>query len=258
MRQCGVQRRPHGTLQAPAKPPGGSGKGAVGHGGKAGLVTAQGKQEVGDAIARGQLGVGHAHAVAVHQAPARSYEQRPGLAHQPDAELAALEHQTGGRVALPRPMSDQVAQQSQRRPLGALARPPARTHDVGPAARIELGDDPCVGEGAQRDRRDSGCRVTSTAATSTKGTTWASVVSVHSRSALRNAEGSTRGRQGTEASSGSSPLSPSAVDDWLATVLGAARAQPPAMGRRMITRSASAGSSRTCSAWRSPVETMAK
>ena len=81
----------------------------------------------------------------------------------------------------------------------------------------------------------------------TNGTTCATVVSVHSaprrRSrALVDARAPVDGRR---SGSASAPRA-SGAD------------QPPVIGRRMITSSASTGSSRTCSAWPSPVETIAE
>ncbi len=93
--------------------------------------------------------------------------------------------------------------------------------------------------------RASGCTRNSATPAAMNGTTWATVMAVHIRLARSRRPASARGRQWTAASSGSGSA---------ATGLG----YPPEIGRRMITRSAPTGSSRTCSAWPSPVETMAK
>ena len=77
------------------------------------------------------------------------------------------------------------------------------------------------------------------------GTTCATVVSVHSLPRLRRRAPSIGGRQWTAAVSGSAACA-------------AERHHPPLIGSRRITRSASIGSSLTCSAWPSPVETIAK
>ena len=69
------------------------------------------------------------------------------------------------------------------------------------------------------------------------------VVSVHSAPRRRRRCASARGRQWTAAVSGR-------------TLRG--QAQPPRSGSRRITSSASSGSSLTCSAWPSPVETIAE
>ena len=81
----------------------------------------------------------------------------------------------------------------------------------------------------------------------TNGTTCAAVVSVHSRPRLRRRAASIGGRQWTAAVSGSG-----------ATCAADRLHHPPLIGSRRITRSASIGSSLTCSAWPSPVETIAK
>ena len=96
----------------------------------------------------------------------------------------------------------------------------------------------------------SGWSDISSVAAPANGTTWATIVSVHRRPRRRRWAASTRGRQWTPASSGRT--SAVAIGD------AAARAQPPEIGRRMITSSASTGSSRTCSAWPGPVLTIAR
>ncbi len=91
----------------------------------------------------------------------------------------------------------------------------------------------------------SGCTRKSAMPAAMNGTTWATVMAVHIRLVRSRRRASARGRQWTAASSGSGSAA-------------TAPRYPPEIGRRMITSSAPTGSSRTCSAWPSPVETMAK
>ena len=85
---------------------------------KPGLVGAQREQQVRDAVAGRQPGLGDLHAPAEHPPPAGRHEQGAGLADQPDAERAALAAQPGPRVQLARVVADEVAEQAERDPLG--------------------------------------------------------------------------------------------------------------------------------------------
>ena len=78
------------------------------------------------------------------------------------------------------------------------------------------------------------------------GTTWATVMAVHMQAGAVQAA-----RVGARA-----PVDGGQLGERLGGHRAAA--QPPEIGRRMITSSAPTGSSRTCSAWPSPVETIAK
>ena len=112
--------RKRGRQPAPHAPPRAA-EGEVGDGREAVLVGAQREQQVGDPVGRRQRAVLDVHAPAVHAAAARAHEQRAGLADQPDAERAALEHQAGAGVQLARLVADEVAEQPDRGPLRALA-----------------------------------------------------------------------------------------------------------------------------------------
>ena len=90
--------------------------------------------------------------------------------------------------------------------------------------------------------KESGSSASRTAAVATKGTEWATVVVVQVQPAPAQALGV-------------EPRAP--VDGRGLRQGGARRAHPPAIGRRRMTSSASSGSSRTCSAWPSPVLTTA-
>ncbi len=116
-----------------------------------------GKQQVRDPIRGGQLtAVADPHAPAIDTPASRAHQERSLLAHQPGAELTALEHQPGRRGQLALGMADEVAEQSERDPLGAGIRaqaPPGaalaadRNHLASAAARLKPGHRPGVGEG---------------------------------------------------------------------------------------------------------------
>ena len=92
-------------------------------------------------------------AVAVDAPAAAGQQHRAGLADDPGAEPARLEHEPGAGVQLARLVADEVAEQADGALLGSvgLARP--RAQDVGPALRVELGDDPGVRQAGERDRQ---------------------------------------------------------------------------------------------------------
>ena len=132
-------------------------------------------------------------------------EQRARLPHQPHAEGAALEHQPGAGVQRRGPRGRRGRRAARAPALGARRRGGALgAHHVRAALRVELGDEPRLRERDQPTRRrpaaEGGRAAT---ATTTNGTTWATVVSVHSAPRRRSARSSTRGRQWTDASSGS-------------------------------------------------------
>lgn len=58
------------------------------------------------------------HAEAVHPVPAPADQDRPLLADQPRAEPSTLQRQSGLHDQLPALVTDQVAEQPQRRRLG--------------------------------------------------------------------------------------------------------------------------------------------
>ena len=94
-----------------------------------------------------------AHAEAVHAAAAVGHEQRARLAHEPDAEPAALERQPGRALELALLVAEQVAEQALRHRLGALvARAPFGRSTFAPRNGVELGDDPRVRQAGDRHR----------------------------------------------------------------------------------------------------------
>ena len=74
-------------------------------------------------------------AEAVHAPAAGADEQRAGLAHQPDPELAALERQAGVALQLALVVAEQVAEQALGHGLGALVARALRAHHARPAER---------------------------------------------------------------------------------------------------------------------------
>jgi len=102
---------------------------------------------MGDPVARRELGLGCLDAVAVHPAAARPDEHRARLRDQPDAELAALEHEACASVQRTSIVADQVAEQTERNALGiTLLDGRSRADDVRAAGHVELGNDPRVRE----------------------------------------------------------------------------------------------------------------
>ena len=115
-RQRGLQRRAHWLGQAPAQAPGRTGEREVGDRGEAWLVAAQRQQQVGDAVARGQVVRGRParvdlHAVAVRPLAAATMQQdRPLLPHDPCTEAAGLEHEPGAGVQIARVVAENPGQ----------------------------------------------------------------------------------------------------------------------------------------------------
>ena len=79
--------------------------------------------------AEGSVRSSDVHAPAVDAAAAGPHEHGAGLADQPDAERAALEHEAGARVQVARLVADEVAEQAERRAL----RPAVRARPRGAA-----------------------------------------------------------------------------------------------------------------------------
>src|SRR5688572_17798776 len=90
-----VERRPLLLANAPAQPPRRPRESVVSNGRESLLVAAKCEQKVRDAVRRRKVVVGRADAEAVHAAAAIRDQRRAGLAEKPDAELAALERETG-------------------------------------------------------------------------------------------------------------------------------------------------------------------
>ena len=146
--ECGA----HPRREAAPHSPGSAREGVVGDRGEALLVHPQGEQQVRDPVGGRQLGLGRADAVAVHAPATRRYEQGARLSHQPDAEVAALEREPGPALELALLVAEQVAEETLRRRLRRIVARPLRPHHAGAAERVQLGDDPGVGEGRQRHR----------------------------------------------------------------------------------------------------------
>ena len=237
-RSAGRIRAASSAAGRAAHAPRGAAEREVGHGGEARLVLAQREQEVGGAVGRRQLAV-HLHAPAVGPAPAGPDQQRARLSHQPDAEGAALEHEPGAGVQLARLVADEVAEQAERGRAPAR-RPSARRGRTTSAPRF-----------AYSDGIAHAC-TTRTAATGNDS--GSSAMQRGRRQQPRH-----RVTERAQRPAALAPAQPRVVEPWPpedGRRLGK-DAHPPAIGRRRMTSSASAGSSRTCSACPSPVLTTA-
>ena len=181
-------------------------------------------------------------APAVHAPPAGRDQQRAGLAHQPDAERAALQHQAGPRVQLARLVADEVAEQPERAALGARRAARLRPHHVGAALRRTARGSPTRAPSA---RRPTGARSGSSATRTRRGGDERDAVRdrahrpARPRSAARGVDARAPGdrARAREAPATGSPAGDRAAQDHEVGV---------------------GGSSRTCSAWPSPALTMAK
>ena len=204
-RAASQRAAPLRRVQAPAHPPRRAAEGEVGHGGEALLVGAQREQQVGDAVARRQRGVGHAHAPAVHAPAAAADEQRAGLARRarrpsrPRSSTSPV-----ARVQLARVVADEVAEQPERR---APRRRPARRVRRGrttfaPRCGVELGDDPRVRDAASATGSASGWSATSATPAARNGTTCARSSASTARPRARRRRRRRAGASGRAASSG--------------------------------------------------------
>ena len=132
---------------------------------------------------------------------------RPPGPTQPGPEPPALQDQPGPGVQLARVVADQVAEQPERRALGARRRGAPRgawaARRSRPAGRRARGSPTRARRRRASRAAASGCRTTSSTPTARNGTTWATVLSVHSAPRRRRRCASARGRQWTAASSGS-------------------------------------------------------
>ena len=108
--------RAHRGRQPAAHPPRRAAERQVGDRREAGLVLAQGEQEMGGAVRGRQVAV-DLHAPAVDPPPAGAHEQRARLPDEPDAERAALQREPRAGVQLARVVAEQVAEQAERRAL---------------------------------------------------------------------------------------------------------------------------------------------
>ena len=230
--------RPGAALgQPPAHAPARARERVVGHGREALLVLAQREQQVGDAVRRRQVGVGHPHAPAVHAAAGRGRAARPP---PPRATRRARRAPVTRPVRACRSRASWPTRSPSRPSAVALGRRRrARARGLttfAPAVGVELGDRPGVGE---QDHRRPGTSAGSSESRSTAGgertaRCGATVVAVHERACVSAA--------------GAASIARPPVDRrGLGRGHAGAAAQPPAIGRRRITSSASSGSSLTCS-----------
>src|SRR5437588_9853316 len=97
-----VERLPARRVQASTKPPAGAREGEVCERRKSDLIGSQREQQVGDAVARGQVGIRDLHAVAVDATAARAHQHRASLTDDPGTELRALNDQSGSPLKLAR------------------------------------------------------------------------------------------------------------------------------------------------------------
>ena len=184
----------------------------------------------------GSVGVVDAHAAAVHApAAAAATSSAPASPTSHDAERARA--RARGRCA--RAARARRGRRGRRAARAPRARPPRgaarpRAHDVGAALGVELGDDPGVREAGERDGRApaAGARSSSDAGGEERHDVRDRRQRPQRARARRRRSSSTRGRQWTRGRARGASGS------------AATAAQPPLIGRRMITRSASTGSSR--------------
>ena len=196
---------------------------------------------MGDPIARRQRGVRDLHAVAVDPPAARTDQERAGLAEEPHPEPAALERDPGPRSARAT-MSSRSPRNRSPRARASPESPRRGRNDLRSTRRVQLGNRPRVDQQHERhrrqDRRQQGQR---------DGT-----------ADERHHVGDGRRRPHAPR-----PLEPliarprTPVDARQLRKYLRARGYPPAIGLRRITSEASAGSSRTCSACPSPLDTTA-
>ncbi len=146
----------------------------------------------------------------------------------------------GARVQRARVVAEQVAEQAERRPLGRVAGARPRADDVRAAVRVQRRDPPRVHDGDRRDRERQ---------------------RLERHQQHRGGEERDRVRERAQRPAVAAAAQARGVDPRPPVDgrgLGEdGRHQPPAIGRRRITSSASSGSSRTCSACPSPALTTA-
>ena len=146
--------------------------------------------------AEGSAAVLGVDAPAVDAAAAGPHEQRAGLADEPDAERAALEHEAGARVQVARLVADEVAEQAERGALRPAVRARPAAQDVRAALGVQLGDHPRVREQRRTRPAPPAARAhSSTPRRRQERDVCATVVSVHSRPRRSRRRASTRGRQ---------------------------------------------------------------
>ena len=187
------------------------------------------------------------HAEAVHPAATGRHEQRAALAEQPDAQLAVLERKPGLALELALLVAEQVAEQALCHRLSREDRAcrlvrawPLRPDHARASERVQLRDDPGVRQRGQRDR--GGQRLEPD--------------HPHARADERHRVQERPGMPDPSPAAQPARISGLAPRDRGELGKGLVCAHPPAIGRRMITRSASRGSSRTCVALPGPSGTV--
>ncbi len=90
-------------------------------------------------------------AVAVGPPAAAGQQHGAGLADDPRAQQPGLEHEPRAGVQVAWLVADEVAEQADRALLGPVGPAWPRAQHVGPALRVELGNDPGVREAGQGD-----------------------------------------------------------------------------------------------------------
>jgi hypothetical protein len=105
----GVERFARRRGQAAAKSPGRAAKGEVCDRRKPDLVGPQGKQEVSDAIRRGQVGIRDPDAVTVDATTTRAHEHGSRLTDDPRAQPGPLDDQPGSALELPRIVTEEIS-----------------------------------------------------------------------------------------------------------------------------------------------------
>src|SRR5918994_2427960 len=105
---------------------------------------------------REAIGLRDPYAPAVDPPTSRADDDRPLLAQKPDPEPPPLERQAGAAQQIPLVVTDEVSEQAERHPLGAVPGPSAALpapdrDDRAPAPpRLEHRDQPPVREAQQR------------------------------------------------------------------------------------------------------------
>ena len=199
------------------------------------------------------------HAPAVHAPTTGPDQDRALLADQPDAQPAALERQPGRRKQVALGVSDEVAEQPQRHPLGATGRvrPPPRAalasdrhHLARAAARLDPRDRPRVreadrcgreGQGLDREQQHPGDAEHG----DDPGRPGGPPPPIPPQRRLARVLAPVKARRLVEAVRDASGRRRLGCAHLAAAV---PPAQPPAIGRRSTTSSASSGSLRTTSA----------
>ena len=231
----------------PPQPPARAAEGEVGHGGKTALVGAQRQQQVRHAVSARQVALGDAHAVALHAPAAGPHQERAGRSDQPRPERAALKRQSGAGAQLARLVTEEISQQPERAPLRGVADrgiASRRPQHAGAAGGVERRDRPREGQRRHRHHRQDRRQQREDRRRH------------HERHLVGH--GAQRPHPVGPAQVGLADAAAPVHAGQLGQLARGRRArqrgvhQPPAMGRRRMTSSASRGSSRTAVAVPSP------